>query len=540
MAMARPIHAKTTGLSLGALVEHYGIGVKDNTALVATKGKRLEDFSVAELRAMAKYNKEDTDQCYALLRKLVPQTNKFEVRLIDATIRMLVDAKFVPDRDLLKKTLRLEQHRKRSILDDLAEHIEATTGEETDAAGVKKTLNSSAKLSALLQGLGVDPPTKPSPVDPEVRIPAFAKTDEDFVALQNHSNPLVSAAVEARLGIKSTILESRLSAFLAASAAHPGGLLPIPLRYYGADTTGRWSGWEYNPQNMNRIIPGLPRLSDALRNSLCAPEDHLIVVADQSGIELRVNLTLWQVPYAMEAFAEDPAADLYKPMASDVLGVPVEGMPREVRQAGKAMHLGCGFGLGSRPKYVAVARQMAQIEVSLDDADAHIRGWRHKHPEVVRGWKICHAALSTMLQLDPDQESAPIDPWGMIVPTSEGFRTPRGMIRYPDLALEQTDEGEEFRYGRHRTRIYAGKVDENIVQHLAGYTLAGVTLSVADITGFLPSLKVHDELIYVVPKSEAYGMLAELHKEMRKPPKWWPELVTWSEGQVAERYGEAK
>lgn len=114
------------------------------------------------------------------------------------------------------------------------------------------------------------------------------------------------------------------------------------------------------------------------------------------------------------------------------------------------------------------------------------------------------------------------------------------MIRYPDLALEQTDEGEEFRYGRHRTRIYAGKVDENIVQHLAGYTLAGVTLSVADITGFLPSLKVHDELIYVVPKSEAYGMLAELHKEMRKPPKWWPELVTWSEGQVAERYGEAK
>ena len=31
---------------------HYGLGVKDNTALVNTKGKRLEDFTPAELEAM--------------------------------------------------------------------------------------------------------------------------------------------------------------------------------------------------------------------------------------------------------------------------------------------------------------------------------------------------------------------------------------------------------------------------------------------------------------------------------------------------------
>ena len=53
LAMARPIHAKTIGNSLEKLVQHYGIGVKDKTALVNTKGKRLEDFTADELEAMA-------------------------------------------------------------------------------------------------------------------------------------------------------------------------------------------------------------------------------------------------------------------------------------------------------------------------------------------------------------------------------------------------------------------------------------------------------------------------------------------------------
>ena len=41
LAMARPLHAKTCGLSLAALVKHYGLGVKDSAALINTRGKRL-------------------------------------------------------------------------------------------------------------------------------------------------------------------------------------------------------------------------------------------------------------------------------------------------------------------------------------------------------------------------------------------------------------------------------------------------------------------------------------------------------------------
>ena len=63
-----------------------------------------------------------------------------------------------------------------------------------------------------------------------------------------------------------------------------------------------------------------------------------------------------------------------------------------------------------------------------------------------------------------------VDPWGMVTPCPEGLKTPKGMIRYPDLRTERNDDGKmEFVYGhgRNKARIYGGKIDENIVQHLA-------------------------------------------------------------------------
>jgi hypothetical protein len=51
---------------------------------------------------------------------------------------------------------------------------------------------------------------------------------------------------------------------------------------------------------------------------------------------------------------------------------------------------------------------------------------------------------------------------------------------------------------------------------------------------------VHDELVYVVPETYAETLLKELQSIMRTPPAWWPELVTWSEGDIADCYGDAK
>jgi len=542
LAMSRPIHTKDAGGSLAKLVEHYELGKKDNTALLETKGKHLKDFTDVEIDNMGTYNAADVDQCYALLKKLIPQTKKDEVKLIDMTIRMLVEPVFEADVDLLYQTLREEGERKKALLVEAAKTMEVyEVGMDDDeaAAAVLKVLASAPKFAKFLEGVGVEVPMKVSPTTGK-EIPALAKTDEEFIKLQEHDNPLVAAAAAARLDAKSTILQTRIQAFLEAASAHPRAKVPIPLKYYGADTTGRWSGWAYNPQNLPRINPYEPKPSDALRKSLRAPEGHKVVVADLSGIELRVNHFLWNATSSVALFQADPEkADLYKDFASKLYDVTIGEVTKQQRQVGKVAHLGLGFGAGAAT-FQKVAKLMGGVDIDLDESKDIVDKWRAAYPEIVQGWRTCHNALPSIMR---GAEGAAVDPWGMVYPTPEGLKTPKGMIRYPGLRTERTEDGKwEFVYGNGRTkaRIYAGKIDENIVQHLARCVIADNALTIQKISGLNPSLMVHDELVYVVPEDDAEDVLATVQGVMRTPPDWWPELVTWSEGDIADTYGDAK
>ena len=543
LAMSRPIHAKDAGGSLAKLVEHYKIGYKDQSALIATKGRRLSEFTKKEIADMALYNKDDVDQCYALLRRLIPQTRKDEVRLIDMTIRMLVEPKFEADSSLLYDTLVEEGIRKKKVLLEASKEMNVYDAAHTDEENIEailKLLSSAAKFAAFLRTVGVEVPTKISARTGK-EIPALAKTDEEFLALQEHDNPIVATAAAARLDAKSTILQTRINAFLDASNAHPDKRVPIPLKYYGADTTGRWSGWGYNPQNLPRVNPYAPRPSDALRKSLIAPAGYKVVVADLSGIELRVNHFLWKVPSSTAMFQADPEkADLYKDFASKLYAVPYDGVTKQQRQVGKVAHLGLGFGAGWKT-FMTVAKLMGGVEIGESESQDIVNQWRDSYYEITRGWRTCHNVLPTIMR---GATGAALDPWGMVVPVPEGLKTPKGIIRYPSLRTErnEADGRMEFVYGhgRNKARIYAGKIDENIVQHLARCVIADNALTVQDLTGLNPALMVHDELVYIVPESESQDMLDLVQKVMRTPPIWWPELVTWSEGDIGDTYGDAK
>ena len=542
LAMARPIHAKDVGGSLAKLVEHYQLGHKDQSVLMQTKGRNLCDFTEQEIADMKRYNADDVDQCYALLRRLIKQTRRDEVKLIDMTIRMLVEPQFESNAALLEKTLFEEGERKKAMLVEASKILEvydALESADTNADAALKLLSSAAKFAAFLRSLDVPVPTKVSPRTGK-EIPALAKTDEDFIALQGHDNPVVATAAAARLEAKSTILQTRIQAFLDAAGAHPQSKVPIPLKYYGADTTGRWSGWGYNPQNLPRVNPYNPRPSDALRKSLVAPPGHKVVVADLSGIELRVNHFLWKVPASVEMYQNDPEkADLYKDFASKLYDVPFDDVTKEQRQVGKVAHLGLGFGAGWKT-FMTVAKLMGGVDITEDESQDIVNRWRDAYYEITSGWRTCHAALPTILR---GATGKAVDPWGMITPVPEGLKTPKGLIRYPDLRTERNDDNRmEFVYGhgRNKARIYAGKIDENIVQHLARCVIADNALTVQKITGLNPALMVHDELVYVVPEDEAVATLATVQEVMRTPPEWWPELVTWSEGDIADTYGDAK
>jgi hypothetical protein len=554
-AMARSKYSKTsayvngkslTGVSLKKLAVELKVGVKLDLEATNTKGKHLCDFSEDELSQMEDYNKVDTDLCAAIFKKLAPSFPKQELLQIDMTTRMLVEPKFLLNYSMVDKALEDVKEEKRRSLLELAHTlgIEQFVAERLDNGTdieeqVRTELASAAKFSALLERLGVEAPMKQSPTNPEKRVPALAKTDDGFIALQSHENPVVAAAARARLEVKSTLLETRLQAFLRA-ADSCDGRLPVPLKYCGADTTGRWSGEQYNMQNLPRIDPKNPKPSDALRMSLKAPKGHKIIVADLSGIELRVNMFLWKVPYAMELFASSPdKADLYRYFAAhDLYNITEDEVTKNQRQVGKVAHLGLGFGAGGAT-FQKVAKLMGGIDLSLEEATDVVNKYRDAHGEIVNGWKQFQNNLTNIRQ----GIEAAIDPWGMCQVEHEAVRLPSGRrIYYPSLN-KQIDNGKsEWWYGngRSKARIYAGKGVENLVQALARDVIAEHAVRFYKDTGLRPSLAVHDELVYVVPEKEAQQHLDHLQGIMRQGVSWWPELVTWSEGDIADCYGEAK
>ena len=534
LSMARPWHWES-GLSLRKLVQLYGIGVKDDTALRLTMGKHLKDFTPQEIEAMAMYNCADTDQCFSLFRQLLPKTSPDEMKLIDITIRMLVAPQFVADRELLTKSLAQVRANHEVLLLSIADIVCVDACATSAVADVKSKLRSATTFTHVLMSLGVPIPVKRSKTTGK-SIPALAKTDEAFVALLEHADERVRAVTEARLNAKSTLLESRL-ATTTRIAATMNGAMPVPLRYSGATTTGRWSGSQWNPQNLPRVDKRAPRLSDALRKSLCAPPGHVVIVADLSAIELRVNHTLWKEPDSMARFDRGDA-DLYKAFAARLYSKNEADVTPDERQMGKVAQLGLGFG-ASAATFRSIALSLGDIDIP-DDASEHVvHSWRGTYTNIVAGWRRCGQALRMMY----NNHAMEVDPWGMVTTVAHGLRLPSGRhIRYPALRwIEFADGTHKLVYGGARySTIYSSKVDENIVQALSRDIFAGHVLKFVDATGYGPALLCHDELVAIVPEGRADATLTILSEIMREPPSWWPELKLNAENGVGLTYGDAK
>lgn len=564
LAMARPIHAKTVGLSLAKLVAHYGIGVKQDAVLHQTRGRHLRDFTPAEIAAMAVYNKADTEQCRELFFELAKHYTPAELWHIDCNIRMLVEPEFELDAPLLEAAASVERSNKHRALMDLAKHLRKDwrvdedlmpldwSDEEAVAEFTRAQMASAPKFSAVLASRGVDVPMKWSKTDKTKRIPAIAKTDEAMEELLEDEDEVVACAARARLSAKSTQLETRIASFLATNEIV--GKLPVPAHYCGADTTGRDSGFLYNMLNLPRINPDKPKVSDALRNGVRAPEGKVIFVADLSGIELRVNHTLWKVKRTMDMWKAKPDADLYRKTAARMYHIEEDDVQKPQRQYAKVLELACGFQQGGKT-FRQTARIQGGIRLTLAEASEGVQFWRGLYTEISDGkdggWAQCHDALNYIARGD----KVAIDDWGLCTTEKDAIVLPSGRrIRYPDLREEWVDDWKEvdglmvaskkkawvYGHGRHYAFIYGGKCTENIVQALARDVIFPNAMEFWKRTKLRPKHKVYDELVYLASPKDAPDLLAELQSIMRTPPTWWPSLVLWSEGDIAQSYGAAK
>jgi len=525
LSMARPLHKIEVGGSLKALAEFYGLGAKGDE-VVHAKGKRRADFTPEELDRYASYCVQDVDLTYALFKKLRPQLSARELVEIDLTLRMYTEPVIELDTTRLQQHLDAVRARKAALLDKLGGEAKA-----------KSILMSNPKFAALLDALGVTPPTKISPKTGKAAY-AFAKTDKGMTDLLTHESAAVRAVAEARMGVKSTIEETRTEALMGVAER---GRLPIMLNYYGAHT-GRFSGGDkLNLQN----LPS--RGNNAIRQALCAPPGHKIMACDLSQIEARMLAWLAGQDDLVEAFRQ--GRDVYCEFASDVYGRTITKADKSERFVGKTAVLSLGYGAGAE-KFREMLRIQGGVKIDENEAQRIVRLYRQKNHKIVGLWERCNNALSTMTSgLEGSlHETISYDHEGITLPNKLQIKYP--LLRQQANGFEYVNDPRQFKKavksrltgsGEEAAwiKIYGGKMVENIVQALAALVIREQMVAVAK-TGAKVAFQVHDELVMVVPDNEVTQREAQVVSIMSTPPAWAPDLPVACECAVAENYGDAK
>lgn len=560
LSMARALLGVEVGGSLGKVMAHFGVGAKGHEVVLA-KGKRRRDFDAVSWTQYGNYCLNDCRGTAAIFEKMAPSFPVSEFYLVDFTVREFTEPALVADVAKLQLALQDENARKTALL--------------SRSASDRETLMSNGKFALALVDLGVEPPLKWSEKQ-EKETFAFAKSDPGMQELLDHPRDEVRWLAEARVGVKSTINESRIGRFLAMGRQNKP--VPVYLKYSGAHTH-RWSGGDkVNFQN-------LPR-GGVLRDSLLAPPGHKVIAIDSGQIEARGVAWLAEDSDLLADFANN--VDVYSKFASEVYGRPVDRKKPEDKIAGfvgKVCVLGLGYSMGWRKfalyllggamggppvQFTRADAQSMGVDVaefrmgetggqnhgdvvasmvsrlSVEDLMTHcavakfiVDRYRRVRKNIPELWRRTEKLITAMTQ---DVS------WGGTFGPGDGFtilrhaiKLPNGLVlRYP--GLEKRDGGYTYisGHGKLRTKLYGGLLVENLVQSFCRVIVADQAVEIYNRTLLRPVTTTHDELVYVARGDEA-EMALDTGLRIMKTPLWWcPNLPLNAEGGFGDSYGDAK
>ena len=137
-------------------------------------------------------------------------------------------------------------------------------------------------------------------------------------------------------------------------------------------TTGRLSSSDPNLQN----IPVRTEEGRKIRAAFIAEPGHVLISADYSQIELRLLAHIGDIPQLKRAFTE--GLDIHAMTASEMFGVPIEGMPGEIRRRAKAINFGIVYGISA----FGLANQLT---IPQEEAGAYIKTYFERFPGI-RGY----------------------------------------------------------------------------------------------------------------------------------------------------------
>jgi DNA polymerase-1 len=191
-------------------------------------------------------------------------------------------------------------------------------------------------------------------------------TDSDVLeslAVQGHELPRVLLDWRQLSKLKGTYTENLVAAVSPATGrVHTAYAL-------ASTTTGRLSSSDPNLQN----IPVRTEEGRKIRRAFIAEPGHVLISADYSQIELRLLAHIGDIPQLKRAFAE--GLDIHAMTASEMFGVPIEGMPSEVRRRAKAINFGIVYGISA----FGLANQLS---IPQDEAGAYIKTYFERFPGI--------------------------------------------------------------------------------------------------------------------------------------------------------------
>ncbi|KSV80864.1 DNA polymerase I [Sinorhizobium sp. Sb3] len=333
-------------------LNHKPIAYKDITG----SGKSSVTFDFVDIDRATAYAAEDADVTLRLWHILKARlaakglTRVYErlERPLVAVLARMEDRGITIDRQILSR-----------LSGELAQGAAALEDEIYKLAGETFTIGSPKQLGDILfgkMGFAGGSKTKTG------QWSTSAQVLEDLAA-EGHELPRKIVDWRQLTKLKSTYTD-----------ALPGFVHPETKRVHtsyalAATTTGRLSSSDPNLQN----IPVRTAEGRKIRTAFVATPGHKLVSADYSQIELRVLAHVADIPQLRQAFAD--GVDIHAMTASEMFGVPVEGMPGEIRRRAKAINFGIIYGISA----FGLANQLS---IERSEAGDYIKRYFERFPGI--------------------------------------------------------------------------------------------------------------------------------------------------------------
>ncbi|MCJ9428080.1 DNA polymerase I [Kordiimonas marina] len=324
---------------------------------VAGTGKKQITFDQVPLDKATDYAAEDADITGRLYRILKPRLAPEQVTTVYETLeRPLVPVLSAMERAGIKVDV-AELNR---LSNEFATGIQKLDEEIQKLAGRPFNVASPKQLGEILfEDMGLKGGKKSS------KTGAWTTDAEVLEGLANEGHELPAKVLQFRQFAK---LKSTYTDALVAQVNDRTGRVHTSY-HLAATTTGRLSSNDPNLQN----IPIRTEEGRKIRKAFIAEKGNVLIAADYSQIELRILAHIAGIDALKEAF--EKGTDIHAMTASEVFGVPVEGMDPMVRRQAKAINFGIIYGISA----FGLARQLG---ISRGDAQGYIDAYFERFPGI--------------------------------------------------------------------------------------------------------------------------------------------------------------